>query len=76
MAGGLPAVTGKDLVAALKRGGWQVVRVQGSHHHLRRVIGGPLVTGPVHAGKILPPGTLGNILKQTGLTADQLKDLL
>ena len=50
--------------------------MQGSHHHLRRVIGGPLVTGPVHAGKILPPGTLGNILKQTGLTADQLKDLL
>jgi predicted RNA binding protein YcfA (HicA-like mRNA interferase family) len=63
-------------LAALQRGGWQIVRVQGSHHHLRRPTGGSLVTVPVHAGKTLPPGTLGNFLKQTGLSADQLKDLL
>ena len=35
-----------------------------------------LVTVPVHAGKTLPPGTLSNILKQTGLTADEFRRLL
>jgi predicted RNA binding protein YcfA (HicA-like mRNA interferase family) len=30
----------------------------------------------MHRGKIIKPGTLGNILRQAGLTADELRDLL
>lgn len=28
----LPSIRGKDLVAALKKAGFQVVRIKGSHH--------------------------------------------
>jgi len=31
----LPSVRGKDLVAAMKKAGFEVVRVKGSHHFLR-----------------------------------------
>ncbi|MGH8629103.1 MAG: type II toxin-antitoxin system HicA family toxin, partial [Gammaproteobacteria bacterium] len=35
----LPSVTGKDLLAALKEGGFEVVRVKGNHHFLRHADG-------------------------------------
>jgi predicted RNA binding protein YcfA (HicA-like mRNA interferase family) len=31
----LPSVTGKDLIAALGKVGFQVIRVKGSHHFVR-----------------------------------------
>lgn len=49
----LPRVTGKEVVNALKRAGFVVVRIQGSHHHLRRPGAKSLVTVPVHSGEIL-----------------------
>jgi predicted RNA binding protein YcfA (HicA-like mRNA interferase family) len=35
MSGKLPALTGADVIRALERGGFAVVRVRGSHHFLR-----------------------------------------
>ncbi|MCG0277742.1 MAG: type II toxin-antitoxin system HicA family toxin [Thermanaeromonas sp.] len=42
----LPRVTGKEVVSALKRAGFVVVRIQGSHHHLRKPGARSLVTVP------------------------------
>lgn len=74
-----PRLTGKEILAALKRAGFVVVNVEGSHHQLRRAengqrVGG-IVTVPVHGPAIVPQGTLHAILKQTGLTADELRRL-
>lgn len=72
----LPRVTGKEVVSALKKAGFVVVRIQGSHHHLRRPGAKSLVTIPVHSGEILKPKLLKSILEQAGVTAEELKDLL
>ncbi|MGD0152649.1 MAG: type II toxin-antitoxin system HicA family toxin [Thermacetogeniaceae bacterium] len=71
----LPRVCGKDVVLALKRAGFQLSHVRGSHHYLRRP-GGKLVTVPIHSDEILDIKTLKSILDQSGLTTEELKELL
>lgn len=71
----LPRVTGKEVVSALKRAGFVVIRIQGSHH-LRKPGSKSLVTVPVHSGEILKPKLLKNILEQAGLNVDEFKNLL
>ena len=71
----LPRITGRELVAALGRVGFEVVRVKGSHHFVRHADGRVSVV-PVHAGETLGPGLLNRILADVGLTRDELIDLL
>jgi len=47
------------------------VHIHGSHHYLEGPKGN-LVTVPVHAGNILKPKNLKSILKQAGITVDDL----
>lgn len=54
----------KDLVKLLKKNGWVVERINGSHHILKK--GKKTETIPVH-GKDVPNGLLEKILKRTGL---------
>ena len=71
----LPAVTGKELVAALRKAGFEVMRVKGSHHFLRHADGRTTVV-PVHAGENIGPGLLSKILRDTDLGRDDLHKLL
>jgi predicted RNA binding protein YcfA (HicA-like mRNA interferase family) len=68
-------VTGKELIRALKKDGFEVVRIQGSHYRLRNS-DGRVTTVPVHAGEMIGPGLLGQILRDCELTHEQLEDLL
>ena len=52
-----PRITGRQLIKALGRFGFEVVRTQGSHHRLRHA-DGRVTTVPVHAGETLGPGLL------------------
>ena len=70
-----PRITGSDLIAALARAGFCVVRVRGSHHFLRHEDGRSTVV-PAHAGETLGPGLLHKILRDCQLTAEQLAELL
>ena len=70
-----PAVKGKDLLAALHRGGFIVVRIKGSHHFIRNADGRATVV-PVHAGETIGPGLLGQILRDCKLTRNDLQKLL
>lgn len=72
----LPRVTGEEIVSALKRAGFEVERIRGSHHYLKRPSGGPIVTIPVHAGDTIGPRLLGYILEQAGLSPEELLALL
>lgn len=58
----LPRLTGRQLIAALRRAGFDVIRVKGSHHFLRHPDGRCSVV-PVHAGETLGPGIMNKILK-------------
>lgn len=54
----------KDLLKLMKRDGWKVVRIHGSHHILQK--GNKIESIPIH-GKDVPTGLLNQILKRTGL---------
>ena len=71
----LPALTGKKLIAALAKAGFEVVRVKGSHHFLRHSDGRATVV-PVHAGETIGPGLLSQIVRDCELTREQLLRLL
>ena len=68
-------ITGKQLVRALRKAGFVVIRILGSHHRLRHP-DGRVTTVPVHAGETIGPGLLGQILRDCDLTHDQLEELL
>jgi predicted RNA binding protein YcfA (HicA-like mRNA interferase family) len=72
----LPVVTPRRLIRALERAGFFVHHVKGSHHYLKHPDNPALrVSVPFHA-KDLKRGTLRSILRQTGLTIEQLVSLL
>ena len=71
-----PRVTGAELVRALKRAGWTEHEQEGSHVQLKHPTRPGKVTVPVHAGRVILPKTLANVLRQAGLSADDLRALL
>ncbi len=71
----LPSTTGKDLVAALRKAGFQVIRVKGSHNFLRHPDGRTTVV-PVHAGETIGPGLLSKVLRDCELAREELQKLL
>ncbi|MGL6096804.1 MAG: type II toxin-antitoxin system HicA family toxin [Fimbriiglobus sp.] len=75
MSGKLPALTGDDVIDALRRTGFEVTRVRGSHHFLRHPDGRTTVV-PVHAGETIGAGLMGKILRDCDLDRDQFRELL
>ncbi|HEY4473915.1 MAG TPA: type II toxin-antitoxin system HicA family toxin [Candidatus Paceibacterota bacterium] len=69
----LPAISGEDLVSRLERKGYRHVRTRGSHARLYPPHGSALkkVTVPLHAH--LKKGTLSDIMKDAGLTVEDLQ---
>jgi len=67
-----PRITGPELMAALAKDGFLVVRVRGSHHFVRHEDGRSTVV-PVHSGETMGPGLLHRILRDCGLS---VKDTL
>lgn len=71
----LPVLTPREVVAALKRAGFEEIRQRGSHLFLRHSDGGRMTTVPMHAHD-LPRGTVRAILRQAGVTEDDFLALL
>lgn len=71
----LPRVKGQELIAALRKAGFEVIRVKGSHHFLRHSDGRCTVI-PVHRGEAIGPGLLSKILHDCEMTRDELVKLL
>ena len=65
-------VSGKQLCKARENPGWQLVRVKGSHHAFRHPVNPNTVIVPVHGHKDLKRGTQHGIMKDAGLTDDDL----
>lgn len=70
-----PAVKGKDLLAALRRAGFSVVRTKGSHHFVRHHDGRSTVV-PIHAGETIGVGLMASILRDIKMGRDDLQKYL
>jgi predicted RNA binding protein YcfA (HicA-like mRNA interferase family) len=71
----LPRPTGAEVVRALGKAAFEVVRIKGSHHFLQHPDGRATVI-PVHAGETIGPGLMSKILRDTELSRDELIELL
>lgn len=69
--GRMAQIVAARLVRALVRLGWTLDRQTGSHAVLTKVGRNP-VTVPMHKGRTLKEGTARSILKQAGITEDEL----
>ena len=73
----LPIVADKDVVRALRRAGFELRHVRGSHHVLTHA--GPprrMVSVPVHPGRNVATGTLSAILEEAGISVESFIALL
>jgi predicted RNA binding protein YcfA (HicA-like mRNA interferase family) len=70
-----PSLTGKELLLALKKAGFLLVRVKGSHHFVQHADGRSTVV-PVHAGETIGTGLISKILRDCELSREQLQKLL
>lgn len=64
------------MVTALRKDGWTVVTQSGSHVQLKHVVKTGKVTVPVHGNQTLPVDLILAVLRQAGLTTDELVSLL
>lgn len=64
-------VSGKQVVAALQRRGWTIIRVNGSHHVMRSPDGTKVVV-PIHGNRDLTRRMLAALLRDTGLRREDL----
>ncbi|MHB9105498.1 MAG: type II toxin-antitoxin system HicA family toxin [Armatimonadota bacterium] len=67
-----PAVTGRQIIRALHRLGFETIRTRGSHYFLRHPDGRSTVV-PVHSGETIGRGLLSQILQDCELTREELK---
>ena len=74
----LPRITGKELVKALQKEGFEIVRQKGSHVQVRKYVDGEKITFPVpvHAGKTVKQGTLKGILRKANISVERLEEVL
>ena len=71
----LPTIKGSELVAALRKVGFETVRQRGSHVRFRHP-DGRVVTIPIHAGEELGRGLLRKVLRDADLSVEELINLL
>ena len=65
-------ISGKRMCRVLEKRGWTLARVSGAHHIYRHAATSRRTVVPVHGNKDLKPGTQRGIMRDAGLTDDDL----
>jgi predicted RNA binding protein YcfA (HicA-like mRNA interferase family) len=68
----MTSLSGKALCRVVEQHGWQRKRLSSSHHLFTKVGSRVVLSIPVHGNRDLPVGTLRGLLKDAGLTEDDL----
>ncbi len=68
----MKVISGKRLCRIVEQKGWTLKRVTGSHHIYVKQGINAILSIPVHGNRDLPKGTLKSLLKDAGLTEDDL----
>ncbi|MBI4571387.1 MAG: type II toxin-antitoxin system HicA family toxin [Chloroflexi bacterium] len=72
----LPRCSAREVVRVLEHLGFARVRVRGSHWIFRHRDTKRRVVVPHHGPRIIPPGTMANIVRETGVSLDEFERLL
>jgi predicted RNA binding protein YcfA (HicA-like mRNA interferase family) len=72
----IPSLSHTQIIKALQRDGWTVVRQRGSHIRLQKHVGDELLKITVPAHRPVKRSTLAHILKQARLDVDRFLELL
>ena len=70
----LPALTSREVINALRRAGFEIVRQRGSHARLQHPVGRS-TTVPVHAGEDIGRSLLRKILRDVEVAPDDFMKL-
>ena len=71
----LPQIPGARVVRALRRVGWEVRRIRGSHHIMTHPQRPGVISVPVHRRPV-SKGMMSDILDLAGLSIQEFRDLL
>lgn len=71
----LPRLTGTEVVRALQKAGFEIIRQRGSHIYMRHADGRATVV-PVHKGEDLGSGILSKILRDVELSRQEFLKLV
>ncbi len=73
----LTGLKGRQIVRALEKVDFEVLRVSGSHHILGKIgDASRRVIVPIHGSRDLPPGTVRSIITQANMAVDEFLDLI
>ena len=73
MSPALPVASGREVIRALEKAGFAQVSQRGCHVKLRNDAGRTVIV-PLH--REVARGTLGSILRQSGLSIDEFREFL
>ena len=68
----MKSVSGRAFGRILERNGWNLLRVQGSHHIYGKPGEKARISVPVHSGTVLKKGLLRRLLRVAGLQEEDL----
>jgi predicted RNA binding protein YcfA (HicA-like mRNA interferase family) len=71
-----PRVTAPQVVRVLREVGFIRARVHGSHWVFRHPVTKRRVVVPYHGSRVIPSGTLANLLREAGLSAAEFERFL
>ena len=68
----MKSISGKDLARLLEKHGWELKRVNGSHHIYAKPGNPARISLPIHGNQALKTGLLRHLLKLSGISEDEL----
>jgi predicted RNA binding protein YcfA (HicA-like mRNA interferase family) len=68
----LKVVSGKEFCKVLRKQGWYLDRIKGSHHSYKHPNSNKRIVVPVHGNQDLKKGLQRSLMKQTGIKEDML----
>ncbi len=66
------AISGREFARLVERRGWQLLRVNGSHHIYGKVGSVVRLSIPIHRNRALKTGLLRHLAKQADIPDDEL----
>ena len=71
----LPSISPKKIISILLKNGFYLDRTKGSHQIYRNLVSRKIAVVPMHK-KDLPKGTMLEILRQAGISKEEIAKLL